>query len=236
MAMPRMPQNWTKSQLTKVAISWVNRSRAGDQVATAALQEAKRSALAPGATPQQKFIHQVAASYIKQNPQAKLSREAASLGAPPEMSAEATLIEADPVGMLRKRRGDHRPMLPRGALEGVFNPDKMKATILASQAYRDGMGACVVAMAAGPSLSPKAIGEIGASHYTSDAETQAFFHGAQFCSDEAWQEAASELPRDLRPALMVGQCLGRVCRLQAVRQPDSNISDFDPIIGWELGE
>lgn len=225
-----------EAQITQTAISWVRRARAGDQVAMAALKKARVDVESGRATAQARVAYQAAAKYIKANPTGKLAADARKLGAPAEMSAEATLVNTDPVAMLRKRRTDERPAMPRGYLRGLDNPDKITDTIIGAARYRDGMGACVVALAAGEPITSRTVTEIGASNFTTDARSAAFMHGAQFSGESDWNETAPQLPRDLRPCMLVGQCIGRAAKLQAVREPDSSISDYDPVIGWELGE
>lgn len=225
-----------EAQVAQTAVSWVKRARAGDQVAMAALKKTRIEVESGKANARTKLAYQAAAKYIKSNPTSKIKSTAAQLGAPVEMSSEAILVDADAVSMLRKKGSDNRPFMPRGYLRNIDDPSKVAETVIGAQKYRDGMGACVVALAGGEPLTPESVARMGPVLFTTESQGAAFAHGAQFSGEADWNEAAPALPRDLRPCLLVGQCVGRAMRLQALRQPDSSISDYDPIIGWELGE
>lgn len=225
-----------EAQVVQTAISWVRRARAGDQVAMAALKKTRVDVESGRATPQERIAFQAAAKYIKANPTSKIKSTAAKLGAPVEMSAEAILVDADAVSMLRKKSGDTRPFLPRGYLRGLDDPSKVADTVIGAARYRDGVGACVVTLAGSEPLTPETVATMGPVLFNTEAQGAAFAHGAQFSGEDDWNDTAPRLPRDLRPCMLVGQCIGRAMKLQALRQPDSSISDYDPLIGWELGE
>lgn len=224
------------AQVAAQAVSWVNRARAGDQVAMADLKKARILVESGKANRRTKIVFEAAAKYIKSNPASGVTAAAQKLGAPAEMSNEAILVDADAVSMLRKKGSDGRPFMPRGYLRNIDDPTKVADAIIGAQRYRDGMGACVVAMAGGETLTPESVAKMGPVLFALEAQGAAFVHGAQFSGEADWNETAPQLPRDLRPCLLVGQCVGRAMRLQALRQPDSSISDYDPVIGWELGE
>lgn len=224
------------TQVAQTAVSWVRRARAGDQVAMAALRKTRVDVESGKATPQERIAYQAASKYIKANPVGKSSSEARRLGAPVEMSAEGALVDADATTMLRRRRADNRPPIPRGLLRGLGNAETLAETVMGASQYKDGTGACVVALAAGAPLVPAAIDQISTGSKFGEPQSAAFAHGARFCGEADWAEAAPAMPRELRPCMLVGQCVGRAAKLQALRQPDSTISDYDPIIGWELGE
>lgn len=63
-----------------------------------------------------------------------------------------------------------------------------------------------------------------------------YLYGVQFCSDDDWQRAAPRLQGPMRLCMMIGQCVGRARKLQAIRMPKSSISRFSEVAGWELGE
>jgi hypothetical protein len=44
------------------------------------------------------------------------------------------------------------------------------------------------------------------------------------------------LPHGLHPAMHAGKVVGLARQIQALRTPGTLISEFDPIVGWELGE
>jgi hypothetical protein len=63
-----------------------------------------------------------------------------------------------------------------------------------------------------------------------------FFHGVKNCSDEELRRTGKNLDDYLRKPLIIGQCIGRAWRIQAVRRAGSRIGAYSPAVGWEMGE
>jgi hypothetical protein len=76
-----------------------------------------------------------------------------------------------------------------------------------------------------------------ADAFGSEDEQKLFAHGLKkFRHDKKIKKHAKCLPGDKASALLMGCDIGHARNIQRVRLPQSMISDFSPIIGWELGE
>lgn len=223
-----------EAQVTQTAVSWVRRARAGDQVAMAALKKARIDVETGKATPRTRLAYQAAAKYIRTHPAEKYTAAARQLGAPVEMSSEATLLtDSDATAMLRRKRtDDKKPPLPKGYLQILNDPSQLHAAVIGAAQYRDGVGAAVVALAAGEPISKHKVRQLGGIYPA--AKGAAFMHGAQFSGEDDWNAAAPKMPRDLQACMLVGQCVGRAYKLQQLRREESDINDWDPVVGWEL--
>jgi hypothetical protein len=102
--------------------------------------------------------------------------------------------------------------------------------------YKKGLAAAAVVLASGPSITKDVVQDIGNSSFGSEEATAAFLHGVRFCTDTDLREAGKSFPTDLRRPFVIGQCVGRAWRLQAVRRPGSKISTYAPVAAWEMGE
>lgn len=134
-----------------------------------------------------------------------------------------------------------KPVLPAGLLDGLFDPERFEVCILRACKFRHGLAAAAVVLATSDPLTIDAIKGIGESMFggeddESKAHAACFLHGVKFCGEKDWQELAPRLDPPLRRALVVGQCVGRARQLQMARHPNSSISRYAPVAGWELGE
>jgi hypothetical protein len=210
------------------AVGLVRRSRAGDQNATAMLVRIGEEARKGG----QRALaaYQAAKAFIESNPSQpfELGTEPALVADGPLPSDGAPLVKVDP----EKKK----PPLPRGIFNTLFKPDWTAVTIVRACGYRNGMPAAAAVLAGGAPLTNPAVRQFGAENFGSDESTAVFYHGVRNPTIEAWNEVAPHLDVPLRRCLAIGQCIGQARKLQAVRQRGSQISQFDPAIGWEMGE
>jgi hypothetical protein len=220
--------------------SLVRRARAGDQNAMALIREIGIAAR-DGVSKKAKAVHALIMKYIERNPAPKLEGPdkgglfgfggEAATGLPP---APQALVQV--VGASSGARQGPKPELPRGAFDKLFDDDLFPVIVVKACQYRNGLAAAAVVLAAGPSLTAKRVQEIGASTFGSDEATAVFFHGVKFCTDADLREAGKVFDAYLRRPLVVGQCVGRAWRLQAVRRPGSRIASYAPVAAWEMGE
>ena len=137
-----------------------------------------------------------------------------------------------------RSRGSSRPeppILPKGAFDKLFDPDRFQGIVIASCKYKNGLDAAAVVLAAGPTLSKEDVSALGMSGFGSEAATQAFFMGVKYPLERDMVRMKN-LDAVLKRAFVVGQCVGRAWRIQAVRRPGSRIGLWSPGAGWELGE
>lgn len=213
------------------AVGLVRRARAGDQNATAMLLRIGEEARKGGQRAIAAF--QAAKNFIDQNP-----------SQPFELGGESTLpaliadgpvaAEAAPLAQVDPEK--KKPPLPRGIFATLFKPDWTALTIVRACGFRNGMPAAAAVLASGEPLTNPVVRRFGAENFGSEEATAVFFHGVRNPSLESWNEVAPSLDVPLRRCLAIGQCIGRARKLQAVRQKGSTISQYDPDIGWEMGE
>jgi hypothetical protein len=95
----------------------------------------------------------------------------------------------------------------------------------------------IVMLANGPSLHKTGRARAIAIAFETHHETKAFCVGRKSPPNSFPDERVRRtIPPKLRSALEVGERFAAAQRIQAVRLDDSKISDFDVIVGWELGE
>jgi hypothetical protein len=221
------------------AAALVRRARAGDQNAMALILEIGRAARA-GANARAKAAYAMLKKYIDRNPAAPTEGGLFGFG------GDVPSVPAAPGGLLevRSARGPVaaapavvKPPLPRGTFDRIFDPDAFPVVVIRACRYRDGLAAAAVVLASGPIFTPPTVQEIGLSTFGSEETSACFFHGVKCCTDADLREAASGFKEAyLRRPFVVGQCVGRAWRIQAVRRPGSRIGMYAPIAGWELGE
>jgi hypothetical protein len=218
------------SALVSQAAVYVRRSRAGDQNATAMLRRVGAEARKGNQRAAQSF--EAMKAYIEQNP-----AQPFQLGAEPVVIAEGSLgskvADTPPKAVNLELR---KPPLPRGIFERLFDPEFFAIVIVRACQYRNGLPAAAAVLASGPALTNNAIRQIGASNFGSEESTATFFHGVKFPDEKAWAEVAPHLDLPLRRCLAIGQCVGRARKIQAVRLPNSTITQYSDVAGWELGE
>jgi hypothetical protein len=127
------------------------------------------------------------------------------------------------------------PTLPKGAFDKLFDPDRFQGIVIAACRHKNGLDAASVVLASGPTLSKEDVTAIGLSGFGSEAATQAFFMGVKYPLERDMVRMKN-LDTVLKRAFVVGQCVGRAWRIQAVRRPGSRIGLWSPGAGWELGE
>jgi hypothetical protein len=219
----------------------VRRARAGDQNAMALILQVGKAAR-EGANARAKAAYAMLKRFIDKHP---IGPGKAGLGNPgkgglfgfggdvPDVpSAPPAIVLSSPTVTMPPR-----PPLPRGSLDKIFDPDLFPLVVVRACRYQDGLAAAAVVLASGPALTPASIQEIGLSTFGSEETSASFFHGVKNCTDADLREVA-QVFRDiyLRRPFVVGQCVGRAWRLQAVRRPGSRIGLYAPVAGWEFGE
>lgn len=88
-------------------------------------------------------------------------------------------------------------------------------------------------LANGPALTKTRISQV-AGIFGNEEDRRAFLFGVSRA--ERAQAAPGALDDAQAKVFKIGKIIGQARKLQAVRQPNSRISAFDPMIGWELGE
>jgi hypothetical protein len=234
----------TAALIVEQAAKLVRRTRAGDQNAMAIVyrigEEArkgnKRASLAAKAVKQ----------YIQQNP----GEPGFTLGAEPpavmDASPSTAIVVASPVAAIVSGGPDpesRKPVLPPGSLEGILDPSALAIVVMRVLPYQHGLAAAATVLASGPLLTADVIdGILGALTPTEsnedelDAAERMFHNGVRFCTPEDWRKVGRGLDEGGRKAFLVGQCVGRARRLQAVRMPRGRIGVLSKVAGWELGE
>ena len=93
----------------------------------------------------------------------------------------------------------------------------------------------IVMLANGPHLHKTGRARAIAVAYENPLERHAFCLSRRHagCRDD---RARLRLHPRVQHAMMMGESFGMAQKIQAVRLPNSKISDFDPATGWELGE
>jgi hypothetical protein len=227
--------------LATQAASIVRRARVGDQNAMALIRQVGKAAR-DGTSTKAKKAYALIQKYINKNPTAIKANATNSGGlfgfggdvhglAP---APTAGLISDEPKAV--KPQVDQRKPLERGSLDRISDPDVVHAVILRACQYRNGFQAAAVALAACQSLSKDTVTEMGASLFGSEAASQAFFYGVKHCTDVDAHQVAKAFDDYLKKPFVVGQCVGRAWRIQAVRRADSRIGLYSPVAGWEMGE
>lgn len=193
-----------------------------------------------GANRKAKAAYEFVMKFIEKNPAPPIAADKGGLfgfggeASDRVPSAPSALVQSP--DRPRQGPGAPKPNLPRGALSRIFDQDVFPVVVVKACQYRDGLAAAAVVLASGPSLTKDVVQDIGNSMFGSDETTAAFFHGVKFCTDADLREAGKNFPVGLRRPLVVGQCVGRAWRLQAVRRPGSRIGMYAPVAGWEMGE
>lgn len=225
--------------------SYVRRARAGDQNAQALLarvgQEARKG------NPRVQPAYTALKTYIERNPPEdfQLGAENAIVMTPPAAApansnalarrAPSVVVPASAHARVNAIESK-KPRLPRGYLDGIFDPDQFILTVIRACNYRHGMQGAAVVLATGPLLTKQRIQEIALSQFGSDQASAIFAHGVTNPSYEEWAAVAPHLDPVLRKCFAVGQCVGRARKIQAVRMPKVPISVYSEVAGWELGE
>jgi hypothetical protein len=246
-----------QQQVEATATSWVRRARAGDQIAQACLMgitkgaedETKRN-VPPTRRVYQRYYDAAMAAVRAKAPRkwwAVFGREldASTPRGLVRAAAKHTLVSLTPEEERRAAtvRSDgtivvhdpelSKPPLPKGALDGLLDPDKCTAVIANAWKYQHGLDAAALILANGPTLNMEQIATMGVSTFGSDAATATFFQGVKFSGDADYKAAAPGLDVALRQCLVVGQCVGRARLIQAMRNPNVRLGG---VLGWELGE
>jgi len=205
----------------------VRRSRVGDENAMAMIyrvgQEARKG------NPKAARAAAAIEAYAKANPPTPLSIDMPKpVIADPPVAADAGVVVWQDNAEARK------PPLPRGALQGVLDPDHFCDVIAGAARYRFGVDAAATVLATGQPLTRGAIESVAEKFDEKPAKI--FLYGVSRCTQDDWERAAPAMNGDGRYYLVVGQCFGRARRLQALRQPGSRIGAYSKVAGWELGE
>jgi hypothetical protein len=208
----------------------VRRSYAGDQNAMADLyligQRARKG------DKRARYSYQLIEKYAKEHPPEEASFVRTDMPQPiimetPEGGSSESAIEV---------HGDDLPtVMPRGTLDGICDPEHFAERIVNASRYRYGIDAAAVVLAAGKPLTVEVIEDI-AENDLGPKESEIFLYGVRRCTADDWDQTAPHLNSNGQKYLTLGQCFGRARRLQALRHPRTRISQYAPVLGWELGE
>jgi len=225
--------------LAEHAASIVRRARVGDQNAMALMRQVGKAAR-EGSSAKAKKAYALMQKYINRNPAE--ARGAPGTGGLFGFGGDvAGLPPAPPAGIIEVSQEApvspaQKPSLPRGAFDRIFDPDVFPVVVLRACKYQSGLPAAAVVLASGPSLTKDSVREMGLSSFGSEPASEAFFHGVKNCTDADLQEAGKLFDDYLKKPFLVGQCVGRAWRLQAIRRPNSRIGLYSTRAGWEMGE
>jgi hypothetical protein len=220
------------SALAQGVAEFVARSRAGDQNATATIrrvgEEARRG------NPRARTAYAAFQAYIHSHPASDFVLGTES----PLVASQGGESVAVPVTAIVEHRDPEmrKPVLPRGAFDQLFNPQAFVLVVLNACRFRHGLDAASVVLAAGPPIKDSTVKNIAESNFGSAESRRAFVNGVRFSDDNAWREMSVGLEPSLKRCLVIGQCVGRARRIQAVRMPRSRIGEYSEVAGWEFGE
>ena len=228
------------------AAALVNRARVGDQNAMALIKKVGVVARSSDGSGKAKKAFASIKKFIDANPivgNSSAPNKGGQFGyggtvsptippAPQALMADSSFMGE---GNRERQQKQELPALPKGAFDKLFDPDRFQGIVIASCKYKNGLDAAAVVLAAGPTLSKEDVTALGMSGFGSEAATQAFFMGVKYPLE---RDMIRMKPLDggLKRAFVVGQCVGRAWRIQAVRRPGSRIGLWSPGAGWELGE
>lgn len=192
----------------------VDRSRLGDQVASATLAvigTQARQGIAQAVKVQKKVL-----KYIEKNPEKCQLTPVFGVETPPRE-------ESKPLARVL-RRNLHR---------GKFTPAGLSLLLLTLGDYAVGI------LVHGPVLlgSGRAIIDCVRGCLTDQNLQQAFDYGNNVTNQPTLlTEAAQSMTEEEQKALSLGMILGRARRLQAVSYPLTPLRILNPIVAWELGD
>jgi hypothetical protein len=222
---PVINKQLTHNTLRAAAEELVERARAGDQVAQATLQLVGENA--QKGVPRAVLTHKITLEVLDENPP-KIGHLSGDIGS--DLPA-------------RKDRFLQRKFY---SVIGAEEPEEYGTGVAAMLPL---VGWCgVVTLANGPSLLRTGRARAVAQNLPSPQEKDAFCTGRKYCTELSTMVSwyANHLSADqmlgiatnptMKTALLLGVAFGMAQKIQAVRQPDSRISDFDPATGWEFGE
>jgi hypothetical protein len=95
------------------------------------------------------------------------------------------------------------------------------------------LAGCII-LANGPVINREKVSTVGMALQNPE-DREVFYLGVSNCGCNH-QPVVSELTPKGRVLFFAGQCLGLAINIQRVRRPESTISTFSPMAGWELGE
>jgi len=90
-----------------------------------------------------------------------------------------------------------------------------------------------IILANGPRLTNPRISAIG-SAIDNDDERRLFYAGV--CFKRIPPNLLQRCVPEQRPIINAGKCVGLARAIQEVRAPDSSLTKFSPVVGWEHGE
>lgn len=238
------------SAVDRQAASWVTRARAGDQNAQAVLVALDRGAkweakhnVPPGRRKYKRYYDAAMAAVQakaprkwwsvfgrESKPDVTPAKSAPTLSAADARTAES--VQRDGKIVVRDPEVS-KPELPRGALDGIFDKDAFVRTVVGACKYRNGLDAAAVVLSTGPELDQEQMTLIGMSDFVSDEASEVYFLGVRSPDRADYRTLAAKLAPDMRQCLVVGQCVGRARRIQAIRNPNARLGGA---VGWELGE
>lgn len=197
----------TKTEILSKVPELVNRARQGDQNAMAMIAQVREASLK--GSPRAKIAFEGLTEYIKMNP-AQPKAVMAGFGAE---VVEALQI-VDP-------KNPTPPEAVPTALAVLPNGGK-KAVDAGS-----------ILLASGPPISSQMISAMGQGIHP--AARRIFYFCIAKCGSGA-NKMVAEAPAGLKTLAMAGRCVGYALKIQMVRLPESIISQFSKMAGWELGE
>ncbi len=205
------------------AVELVDRSRNGDQNATAMILEIRRAALE--GVPKAQIGYELLKKIVETNP----ARPPVQFDFECQSGTCANPAEAD----IGEEAYDALELIAtRGPIIAIH-----ALIALPDMGGERGVTAGAVLLANGPrSITKRMVADIGAgideTHYR-----RLFFYGVNYCGREAVQLARELQADEAAPSFLhAGRCVGLARSIQRVRLPGSVISHFNRLAGWELGE
>lgn len=214
--------NVTTDVFQEQAAALVRRTRAGDQNAWATIYRVGEEARKGQPTARRAFA--AIQNFIDTTP----AEEFMLGGEPP--------IVMDTPAAQQQDAERSKQSLPRGALDDIYDTDVTARVIAGAWRFKHGMNAAALVLAGGPPLNAGLIAEIAQKAFQDPQSQRLYLYGVQYSSEEEWKQIAPRLDVANRLCLMIGQCVGRARKLQMLRSPKGNVSDYSSVAGWELGE
>jgi hypothetical protein len=214
--------------MTAAAGDLVQRARQGDQNAMAMLMMVRKSARRGNA--RAKRAYGLLTTYAKSHPPVAFGSAAAPKQLPMRAGASAP-TDTRVASSLREAVTVKNPLHYSSAVTSLV-PSIGKTP-------RDLVVGAVI-LANGPLLVNPRIEHLSTT-FGSDAEKKAFDYGVIRSKNPTriklvMNQMLAGQPEEIREAMQVGCVVGMARAIQQVRMPNSRITDFSSMAGWELGE
>lgn len=208
--------NIQKEAIKLVAESLVERSRQGDQNATAILCLVRENAQA--GKPKAVFALKVLKDYIKKNPVSEDS-----------FGAEALVKKKTALVPLKKALAAPNATGSRyAAIVSAYVPS-------VGSSIQSVMNAATAIANEGQPIDNKLLSEVQGT--VPAAHKKIFADGVKYSGDaNRIKSISAKLKPEARKSLQIGYAMGMAKSIQDVRKPDAKIETFSKTVAWELGE